>query len=311
MNWHKPAGSISSADYDVVVSPGDPDWVHTGLRVANLAAGESRTIETGDQEFVIVPLAGRRVQVSSEPDEVELVGRTDVFAGPTDVAYVPRGRTLTVTASEPSRVAFCSAVAGSDQRFAVVTLDRVPVELRGAGNASRQVHNFATPAVLQADSIICCEVLTPGGNWSSYPPHKHDEERPGVETELEEIYYFEARTEPGGPASAQPHGYQAVHGTPERPIDVDARVVSGDVVLVPHGWHGPSMAPPGYDLYYLNVMAGPGPERAWRICDDPAHGWVRDTWPDQQLDPRLPFTARDRPRKDRTDGTTNDPEEAR
>lgn len=310
MNWHKPAGSISNSDYDVVVSPGDPDWEHTGLLVATLAAGESRTVETGDQEFVVVPLAAEGLQVASDADDVTLTGRPDVFAGPTDVAYVPRRRTLTVTASTPARVALCSAPADTDHPFAVVGLHRVPVELRGAGSASRQVHNFGTPDVLQADSIICCEVLTPAGNWSSYPPHKHDEERPGVETELEEIYYFEARTQPGGPASAQPHGYQAVHGTPERPIDVDARVVSGDVVLVPHGWHGPSMAPPGYDLYYLNVMAGPGPERAWRICDDPAHGWVRDTWDEQPMDPRLPFTRAGRPREDRPD-TKNHPEDAR
>ena len=148
-------------------------------------------------------------------------------------------------------------------------------------------------------------MVTPAGNWSSYPPHKHDEDRPGVETELEEIYYFQVRSTErseldrtsdelpaeGGPRSSprEGFGYQRVYGTDERPIDVLAEVRSGDVVLVPHGWHGPAMAAPGYDLYYLNVMAGPGDERAWLICDDPAHGWVRDTWATQQVDPRLPF----------------------
>ena len=291
MNWHRPAGSISDEQYDVVVRPGSDDWRHTGLLVATLGAGESRTLQTGDDEYIVVPLSGLGVDVSCDPDQVRLMGRADVFEGPSDVAYVPRGRTLTVTASEPSRVALCFAPASSDQPFAVVDKDAVPVELRGAGNCSRQVHNFGTPAALQADSIICCEVLTPSGNWSSYPPHKHDEERPGVETELEEIYYFESRIATGGPAEAEPHGYQAVHGTADRPIEVNARVFSGDVVLVPHGWHGPSMAPPGYDLYYLNVMAGPGDERVWRICDDPAHTWVRDTWTDHPMDPRLPFTG--------------------
>jgi 5-deoxy-glucuronate isomerase len=126
-------------------------------------------------------------------------------------------------------------------------------------------------------------VLTPAGNWSSYPPHKHDETRPG-ESELEEIYYFEVAGGPGGAGMA----YQRVYGTAQRPIDVLAEVRSGDVVLVPHGWHGPSMAVPGYDLYYLNVMAGPG-ERAWLICDDPAHAWVRATWTGQPTDPRLPM----------------------
>ena len=86
-------------------------------------------------------------------------------------------------------------------------------------------------------------------------------------------------------------GYQRVYGTEERPIDVLAEVRSGDVVLVPHGWHGPAMAAPGYDLYYLNVMAGPGTERAWLICDDPAHAWVREAWADQAVDERLPLYA--------------------
>ncbi len=143
--------------------------------------------------------------------------------------------------------------------------------------------------MLDADSIIACEVVTPAGNWSSYPPHKHDEERPGVETELEEIYYFETPRPTATARGADPVGYQRVYGTDERPIDVLAEVRTGDVVLVPHGWHGPAMAAPGYDLYYLNVMAGPGPERAWLICDDPAHAWVRDTWADQAVDPRLPL----------------------
>ncbi len=130
-------------------------------------------------------------------------------------------------------------------------------------------------------------MLTPGANWSSYPPHKHDEATE-TQCELEEIYYFEVADGPQGPGL----GYQRVYGTRDRPIDVLAEVRREDVVLIPHGWHGPSMAVPGYDLYYLNVMAGPGAERAWLICDDPAHGWIRQTWADQDIDPRLPlYTA--------------------
>ena len=154
--------------------------------------------------------------------------------------------------------------------------------------ASRQVNNFCTPDAFEADELIAVEVLTPGGNWSSYPPHKHDEDRPSARRVLEEIYYFEVADGPAGRASAT-SGSTATAGTE---IDVLAEVRTGDVVLIPHGWHGPSMAAPGYDLYYLNVMAGPGDERAWRICDDPAHAWVRDTWADQAVDPRLPFGDR-------------------
>ena len=135
----------------------------------------------------------------------------------------------------------------SHSAFRHVAAAEVPVELRGAGMASREVRNFGTPGVLDADSIIACEVITPAGNWSSYPPHKHDEERPGVEAELEEIYYFETQVESGSsaPEGADPVGYQRVYGTGERPIDVLAEVRTGDVVLVPHGWHGPAMAAPG------------------------------------------------------------------
>jgi 5-deoxy-glucuronate isomerase len=148
------------------------------------------------------------------------------------------------------------------------------------------VHNFGTPQALDAARLIVCEVITPAENWSSYPPHKHDEDRPGEESELEEIYYFEVARSPQGSPGV---GYQRVYGTADRPLDVLEEVRTGDVVLIPHGWHGPSMAAPGYDLYYLNVMAGPGEERAWRIVDDPAHAWIRDTWAAEDVDPRLPL----------------------
>jgi 5-deoxy-glucuronate isomerase len=159
------------------------------------------------------------------------------------------------------------------------------VELRGAGQASRQVNNFCTPECFEADRLMAVEVLTPGGNWSSYPPHKHDEET-AVESALEEIYYFEVSS----PRPTPGVGYQRVYSTDDRPVDVCIEVASGDVVLIPNGYHGPSMAAPGYDLYYLNVMAGAA-ERAWRFCDDPAHTWIRGTWAAQEMDPRLPMTS--------------------
>jgi 5-deoxy-glucuronate isomerase len=305
--WTRPLGSASADGWDVVIDDGLDGWAHTSLRVVSLEAGQSRTVHAEEWEHVVVPLSGSVTVVAVAADasdgvvgDVVLTGRASVFTGATDVAYAARDTALTVTAHEgPARVAVCGARAAVRHTppFRHVAAADVPVELRGAGVASREVRNFGTPGVLEADSIIACEVVTPAGNWSSYPPHKHDEERPGVETQLEEIYYFEVQHE-GGAASADgtdgtngadPVGYQRVYGTDERPIDVLAEVRSGDVVLVPHGWHGPAMAPPGYDLYYLNVMAGPGQERAWLICDDPAHGWVRDTWSTQQVDPRLPL----------------------
>ena len=287
--WVRLAGTAKRDGWDVVIDDSVPGWRHTGLYAGSLAEGESRAVEAGEREHVVVPLSGSvRVAVPGAED-VLLLGRASVFAGPTDVAYVARDSALTVTAEGgPARVAVCAAKATTRHTPAVrhLAAAEVPVELRGAGHCSREVRNFGIPEVLDADSIIACEVITPAGNWSSYPPHKHDEERPGEETELEEIYYFETQAAAAGD-TADPVGYQRVYGSDERPIDVLAEVRTGDVVLVPHGWHGPATAAPDADLYYLNVMAGPGGHRAWLIRDDPAHAGVRETWATQDVDPRL------------------------
>ncbi|MCO5303291.1 MAG: 5-deoxy-glucuronate isomerase [Phycicoccus sp.] len=292
--WVRLAGSATSAGWDVDITDGVAGWQHTGLLVATLAPGAAQSIELGSREAIVVPLSGGAVSVESARagvvDRATLAGRESVWSGPSDTAYVPTGSTLVLTgASEGEvRVAVCLAAdeTGTEPPgFRHLTADQVPVELRGAGIASRQVRNFGVPGVLDANRMIACEVITPAGNWSSWPPHKHDTERPGMESELEEIYYFQARSIDERGTDAM--GYQRVYAAGERPIDVLAEVRTDDVVLVPHGWHGPAVAAPDADLYYLNVMAGPGPERAWLICDDPAHAWVRESWPDLPVDPRL------------------------
>jgi 5-deoxy-glucuronate isomerase len=209
--------------------------------------------------------------------------RSDVFSRITDFAYCPRDADVTITSPSGGRFALPSARCTQRLAARYGPAADVPVELRGAGQSSRQVNNFCAPDAFECDKLIAVEVLTPGGNWSSYPPHKHDEAREN-EVELEEIYYYEVTGEAG-------FAFQRVYGTPGRPIDVLAEVRTGDAVLIPHGWHGPSTAAPGYDLYYLNVMAGPGEERVWRFSDDPQHAWIRGTWSDQQVDPRLPLTS--------------------
>jgi 5-deoxy-glucuronate isomerase len=246
--------------------------------VLDLPPGGHWAEGTGPDEVVVVSLHGSCTVDSSE-GHAEIAGRDSVFSGVSDVVYVPKDSSLRLSTVDGGRFALASARAQRRLPFRYLPAGEVPVELRGAGPCSRQVNNFAVPGVLDADRLIACEVLTPGGNWSSYPPHKHDERRPN-ETALEEIYYYEVAA--GGMA------YQRVYASDARPINVLAEVRTGDVVLIPYGWHGPSMAVPGYDLYYLNVMAGPG-ERAWLICDDPAHAWIRSTWADQPVDPRLPF----------------------
>jgi 5-deoxy-glucuronate isomerase len=231
------------------VTPESAGWGYSGLRILVLAAGEEYTCSTGGDEVVVVPLSGS-VAVTADGEKVLLAGRDSVFDGPTDVAYVPIWSRLALRSDAGGRFALATARATRRLPVRHIPVAQQRIEMRGAGNCSRQVNNFATTDVLDADRIIACEVLTPGGNWSSYPPHRHDN--------LEEIYYFEVAG--GGP----------------------------------DGWHGPSMAAPGYDLYYLNVMAGPG-ERAWVIEDEPEHAWVRDTWTGQEIDPRLPFgKGRDR-----------------
>jgi len=287
--WVLPFGEAGEGAFAVSVTEAVDGWRHTSLRIAHLDAAATLTHDTGDEEVVVVPLTGSVTIEVSGGEPISLDGRASVFDGPSDTAYLPRGRAVTVRANGgPARVALCGARATTDREPRRIAAEEAQPELRGAGRASREVRAFGLPPVLDADTILVCEVITPAGNWSSWPPHKHDEDRPGVESELEEIYYFETR---GTDArSTDPVGYQRVYGTDDRPIDVLAEVRTGDVVLVPHGWHGPAMAAPDADLYYLNVMAGPGAERAWLIRDDPAHAWVREGWTDEPVDPRLPFS---------------------
>ena len=265
------------------ITPESAGWGWTGMKVFELEPDATVTIELVDAEYLVLPLSGSGV-VRSGGTEFELVGRTGVFDAVSDFAYVGSGTSATLTSPTGGKFAVPSAHTQRQLPFRYGAASAVSVELRGAGTASRQVNNFCTPVTFDADLLIACEVITPAGNWSSFPPHKHDEDRPG-ESVLEEIYYYEVAAGPAGEGI----GYQRVYGTAERPIDVLAEVRSGDAVLIPHGWHGPSMAVPGYNLYYLNAMAGPGLERAWRICDDPAHAWVRETWPGLTIDPRLPM----------------------
>ncbi|MBO3732740.1 5-deoxy-glucuronate isomerase [Glycomyces niveus] len=282
MNYYLPSRSTADGRYDTVVTPESAGWGYSGLKVLALEPSGTATFATGDAEALVLPLSGS-CTVTCDGQTFEVQGRRNVFSRVTDFVYVPRDATVTVTSGSGGRFALPSARCERRLPARYGPAEAVPVELRGSGQASRQVNNFCTPETFEADKLIACEVITPGGNWSSFPPHKHDEEKEG-EAELEEIYYFEV-SDPAGFA------WQRVYGTPDRPIEVSEEVRSGDVVVIPHGWHGPSAAAPGYDLYYLNVMAGPGQDRAWLISDDPAHGWVRSTWAPEDLDPRLPLSS--------------------
>ncbi|MHA6513063.1 5-deoxy-glucuronate isomerase [Tessaracoccus sp. Z1128] len=277
-----PAGSTASPPLSVEVSPESAGWGYSGLRIAVLGAGESYALSTGEAEYLVLPLEGAAT-LAVGGATFQLKGRSTVFGEVTDYLYLPRGAEATITSVGGGRYALPSAVADATLDVRYCPADEAVVGLRGAGTMSRQVTNYALNNTLQTSRLLVCEVITPGGNWSSYPPHKHDETT-GTERELEEIYYFEIKADEHGPGMA----FHSTYGTPERPIDVALRVNSGDTALVPHGWHGPCVAAPGYDLYYLNVMAGPGgPE--WLSVDDPCYGWLRQTWDDTDVDPRLPY----------------------
>ena len=300
-DWFYARGSLERDGWETVVDPAISGWRYTGIRVAALAAGDSVSLAAEAVERIVVPLAGSfTVQYTLAGDTEErlqvLEGRSDVFHGPTDSLYLPTGTALSIQftgAGRAGRVAVAEAPTDQTLPVAYIPKADVPIELRGAGRSSRQVHNFGTPASLAADRLIVCEVITPAENWSSYPPHKHDEYTPGVESSLEEIYYFESAVARGqtAPDAASPFGFMRTYSSGAGTIDILAEVHSGDVALVPFGWHGPCVAAPGYDLYYLNVMAGADPDRSWRISDDPAHGWIRDTWVGQEFDSRLPYTS--------------------
>jgi len=302
-DWFFARGSLARDGWESVVDGAVDGWTYTGVRVAELAGG-SVTLDALAVERIIVPLAGSftveytlsataadETGASTDPVVQKLAGRKSVFHGPTDTIYLPTGTAATISGT--GRVSVAEAPTNRVFPVAYLPAGEVPVELRGAGRSSRQIQNFGTPVALAADRLIVCEVITPAENWSSYPPHKHDKSIPGKEAHLEEIYYFETAVTRGvqAPATAESFGYMRTYASDAGPIDTLEEVHTGDIALVPHGWHGPCVAAPGYDLYYLNVMAGPDPDRVWHISDDPAHAWIRDTWVGQEFDPRLPYTA--------------------
>jgi 5-deoxy-glucuronate isomerase len=286
--WHRPAGERPAPHVAVDISPDDAGWDYTGLRVWSMAAGERRSLPTAGVETAVLPLSGSyRLRVGT--DEYALAGRDDVFTQVTDWAYVPLDADAVLTAVSGGEVALPNARTDQSHPPVHVPATAVPIEVRGAGPATRQVTNFMSPdAFAAAGRLMCVELLTPDGNWSSYPPHRHDGEG-DCAVKNEEIYYFRVGRN-GRPGYAE-DGF-AMHRTytTDGHVDVNVAVVDGDAFLIPRGYHGPCVAAPGYPLYYLNVLAGPGPERTMAFCDDPTHHWVRDAWLTMEPDGRCPMT---------------------
>ncbi|WP_067688767.1 5-deoxy-glucuronate isomerase [Nocardia jejuensis] len=286
---HYPAGTLRSGTDPVVLTPADAGWTYTGLRVLRLHAGASRIVRTGDFEAFVLPLAGS-CTVRVDGLRFELDGRASVFARVTDFAYVPRDAEIELSSAAGAEIALPMARCTRRLEPKYGPAEQVPVEVRGAGSATRQVTGFGVPGVWEhADKLNACELITPDGNWSSYPPHKHDAAN-DCEVVNEEIYYFRIAGRDGITTGPEGFGMHRTY-TADGSLDENAAVRDGDVFLVPHGYHGPCIAAPGYPMYYLNVLAGPAPERSMAFCDDPAHAWVRSSWTDTPLDPRCPVTT--------------------
>ncbi|PZS13575.1 MAG: 5-deoxy-glucuronate isomerase [Pseudonocardiales bacterium] len=273
----------------IVVTPDSAGWQFCGLRVLELRPGIAQTLPTGSAEMFVLPLAGElSVQVATTDGAAEetfdLAGRESVFSGVTDFAYVGRDSVLTLSSAAGAQVALPSARCTNRLPPLYGPAVGVPIEVRGAGPATRHVRNFGVPGAWDhANKLVCCELITPPGNWSSSPPHKHDMTEP-CRVVNEEIYYYRiAGTDQVTPGRAG-FGLHRTYTGPEHAaagltaLDESFEVRDGDVVLIPYGYHGPCVAAPGYPMYYLNVLAGPGESRSMAFCDDPAHAWIRDTW---------------------------------
>jgi 5-deoxy-glucuronate isomerase len=272
-------GTAGSALATVDVNPESAGWDYSGLTVFNLIDGVERLVETGDSEMAVLPLRGScTVEVDHHRFEVD--GRDGVFAGIAGFAYVPIDSEARITGT--GEIALCTAQARRRIDPYVVAASAIPIEVRGGGVGTRQINNFLSADMFEADRLIAVEVITPEGSWSSYPPHKHDEFS-ADEVALEEIYYFRIDGEAGT-------GFFSCYTT-DGAIDETVTVRDGDLFLVPRGYHGPAAATPGHHMYYLNVMAGPSDERVWKFCDDPAHAWARPMLDGLGPDPRLPLTS--------------------
>lgn len=270
---------LRDGEWDVV-DPGSAGWRYLSFRVDRLRDRESIARNTGDEEIALVPLGGR-CAVDTDGERFELGGRPSVFEGMPWALYLPRDTEYTVTALGDVEVAVSGAFSDERLEPRLVKPEDVEIEVRGSGNATRQINHILKPE-FPAQRLLVVEVFTPAGNWSSYPPHKHDVDDPPGEVVLEEVYYYRTQSEPPGAFAVQ-RLYSPQYGT-----DVTETVRDGDIMLVPHGYHTTAAAH-GYDLYYLNGLAGD--RRSMASADDPALAWIRPAWADLEPDPRVPLVT--------------------
>jgi 5-deoxy-glucuronate isomerase len=246
------------------ITPTSADWSYVGFSALELPPGKVVTRPTEGNEVCLVILTGRVRIAVGDIDFGVLGERESVFDGSPWSVYVPARSSWTIEAQTAAEVGVCSSPAQGTLPARVIPPSEVGEEVRGKGTNTRYVRNILPDTGL-AESLLVVEVVTPGGNWSSYPPHKHDVNDPPRETYLEETYFHRLKRGSG-------FALQRVY-TDDRSLDETMAISDKDVVLVPRGYH-PVGAPHGFDLYYLNVMAGP--VREWRFTMSPDHAFL--TW---------------------------------
>lgn len=234
-----PKGSAADGPYALAIDPKRAGWSYAQLRVVELEPGGTHSFTTGESEWIVLPLTGG-CTVQTADGIIELLGRDSVFSGVSDFAYVPRDARIQIASGAGGRFALAGAKCERRLPARYGSAPEVPVENRGSGGCAREVRNFASADAFECDRLIAVEVITPGGNWSSYPPHKHDEHRPGIEAELEEIYYFEIEAH----GDREGFGYQRVFPSREGGTDVLAEVRTGTPCWCPTaGTARPSRSP--------------------------------------------------------------------
>lgn len=251
----------------ISMTAADAGWEYTSLTVRRLHDGQRWEQSTGSSEVALIVLGGT-CRVESEEQRWRLGVRHNVFGGQPAALYLPIETSYEVFADGPVEIAVCGARADERHEPKLIDPADVAVEIRGAGNAARQINHIVPPS-FPAQRLLVVEVFTPNGNWSSYPPHKHDISNLPHEADLEEIYYY--RIDPG-----EGFGLQRLY-TEDGRIDEAYVIRDGDLLLVPEGYHTFAVAH-GYTGYYLNVLAGNETIRTMQPSDDPDHGWVRGTW---------------------------------
>ncbi|HEY4601362.1 MAG TPA: 5-deoxy-glucuronate isomerase [Cerasibacillus sp.] len=248
----------------ISITPESANWDYVGMDIVRLEKGDLYKVETGDREMIALLLSGKANVKTKENHWNDIGKRMSVFEKtPSYSVYAPNDDFVELEALTEVEVAICTAPGKGSFKARLISPEDVDVAQRGSGNMSRTIHSVL-PETADADSLFIFEVYTPEGNWSSYPPHKHDTDDFPNETYLEETYYHKINPSEGGFA------IQRVY-TDDRSLNETIVVNDGDAVLVPKGHH-PCATPPGYELYYLNVMAGP--IRSWKFTNDPDHDWL-------------------------------------